>query len=44
MLVISTTALYCIGDDLIRDGVERICGIVDESTVWLNKSDMKFGG
>jgi len=44
MLVISTTALYCIGDDLIRDGVERICGIGDEPTVWLNKSDMKIAG
>lgn len=44
MLVVSTTALYCIGDDLIRDGVERICGVGDEPTVWLNKSDMKIAG
>lgn len=44
MLLVSTTALYCIGDDLIRDGVERICDVGDEPTVWLNKSEMKHGG
>jgi len=44
MLAISTTALYCIGDDLIREGVERICGVGDEPTVWFNKSDMRVDG
>jgi len=44
MLLVSTTALYCIGDDFIRDGVMRLCGVGDEPTVWLNKSEMKYRG
>lgn len=44
MLSVFTSALYCVGDDLIREGVARITGTEGETTVWINKATATVGG
>ena len=44
MLSVYTSALYCVGDDLIREGVARLTDTEDEATVWISKSTATVGG
>lgn len=44
MLSVYTSALYCVGDDLIREGVARLTGIEEEATVWVSKSTAAING
>jgi len=45
MLIYSTTAEFCQGDDFIRDGVRRLLNVApEESEIWINRFGVKFGG